>query len=48
MKIFGQVLDSDNQPMSLANVSIVTEDKINKLSEQADLDGNLIWTSFRF
>lgn len=43
MKIFGQVLDSDNQPMSLANVSIVTKDKTNKLSEQADLDGNFIF-----
>ena len=43
MKIFGQVLDSENKPMSLANISIETEDKKNKLSEQADLDGNFIF-----
>lgn len=43
MKIFGQVLDSDNKPMSLANITIETEDKKNKLSEQADLDGNFVF-----
>jgi len=43
MKIFGQVLDSDNKPMALANISIETEDKTNKLSEQADLDGNFVF-----
>ena len=42
MKIFGQVLDTDNQPMGLANVVIVTEDKSNEIGEQADLDGNFV------
>jgi hypothetical protein len=43
MKIFGQVLDTDNQPMSLANIVIVTEDKSNEIGEQADLDGNFVF-----
>lgn len=42
MKIFGQVLDSDNQPMSLADIVITTGDKANKIGEQTDLDGNFV------
>jgi hypothetical protein len=42
MKIFGQVLDSDNQPMSLADIVITTGDEANKLGEQSDLDGNFV------
>lgn len=39
MKIFGQVLDVDNLPMSLANITITTGTNANKLGEQSDLDG---------
>ena len=42
MKIFGQVLDTHNQPMALANIVIVTEDKSNEIGEQTDLDGNFV------
>ncbi len=42
MKIFGQVLDSDNQPMALADIVITTGDEANKLGEQSDLDGNFV------
>lgn len=42
MKIFGQVLDTDNQPMSLANIVIITGERANKIGEQADLDGNFV------
>lgn len=42
MKIFGQVLDFDNQPMSLADIVITTGDEANKIGEQSDLDGNFV------
>lgn len=40
MKVFGQIVDSANEPMSLANVTIVTGALANKMGAQADLDGN--------
>lgn len=42
MRIFGQVLDSDNKPMALANITIVTGPNINKVGTQADLDGKFV------
>lgn len=42
MKIFGQVLDTSNQPMSLANITIITGANANKMGEEADLDGNFV------
>jgi len=39
MKIFGQVLDIDGLPMSLANITITTGDKAGLLHDEADLDG---------
>jgi hypothetical protein len=42
MKIFGQVLDIDGLPMGLANITIVSEDLANKVSDEADLDGNFV------
>jgi len=42
MKIFGQVLDIDGLPMGLANVTIVSGDLANKVSDEADLDGNFV------
>jgi len=42
MKIFGQVLDVDGLPMSLANITITTGAKALKLGERADLDGNFV------
>ena len=40
MKIFGQVLDTNKEAMALANISITTGVRANKLGTQADLDGN--------
>ena len=42
MKVFGQVLDSDNQPMALANITIVTGEQSNKIGTTTDYDGNFI------
>jgi hypothetical protein len=42
MKIFGQVLDIDGLPMSLANITITTGDKAGKIGNEADLDGNFV------
>jgi hypothetical protein len=42
MKIFGQVLDTDGSPMSLANITIITGDKAYKFGEIADLDGKFV------
>ncbi len=39
MKISGQVLDSRGNELALANVTITTGDKANKLGVVADLDG---------
>jgi len=39
MKIFGQVLDTDSQPMALANITITTGVRADKMGTQADLDG---------
>jgi hypothetical protein len=42
MKIFGQVLDIDGLPMSLANISITTGVNASKIGDVADLDGNFM------
>jgi len=42
MKIFGQVLDVDGLPMSLANITITTGEYALKVGDQADLDGNFV------
>jgi hypothetical protein len=42
MKIFGQVLDIDGLPMSLANITITTGDKAGRFGDEADLDGNFV------
>ena len=39
MKIFGRVLDTNNEPMSLANVTIVTGAFAEKVGTQVGLDG---------
>ena len=40
MKINGQVLDSKGEGLPLANITITTGDKAEKLGVVADLDGN--------
>ena len=40
MKIFGQVLDTDNVPMAFADVTITTGINANVKATVADLDGN--------
>jgi hypothetical protein len=40
MKISGQVLDSKGEGLSLANITITSGDKAEKLGVVADLDGN--------
>ena len=40
MKIFGKVLDSRSEPLSLANITIMTGDRAKKMGTTADLDGN--------
>jgi hypothetical protein len=42
MKIFGQVLDIDGLPMSLANITITTGANATKFGDVADLDGNFV------
>lgn len=42
MKIFGQVLDTSNEPMAFANITIITGVNVNKMGTQSDLDGNFI------
>lgn len=42
MKIFGQVLDTINEPMAFANVTIITGANANKMGAQSDLDGNFV------
>jgi hypothetical protein len=42
MKVFGQVLDIDGLPMSLANITITTGVNVNKFGDVADLDGNFV------
>jgi hypothetical protein len=42
MKIFGQVLDTGNEPMAFANVTIITGANANKMGTQSDLDGNFV------
>jgi hypothetical protein len=39
MKIFGQVVDIDGLPMSLANITITTGAKAGLMHDEADLDG---------
>lgn len=42
MKIFGQVLDIDGLPMSLANIIITTGANAGKFGDNADLDGKFV------
>lgn len=42
MKIFGQVLDTANEPMAFANITIITGDNANKMGTQSDLDGKFV------
>lgn len=42
MKIFGQVLDIDGLPMSLANITITTGVKAGQFGDVADLDGKFV------
>lgn len=42
MKVFGQVLDIDGLPMSLANITITTGAYASKLGVVADIDGNFV------
>jgi hypothetical protein len=42
MKIFGQVLDINGLPMSLANITITTGAKAGEFGDVADLDGNFV------
>ena len=42
MKIFGQVLDTGNEPMAFANITIITGDSANKMGTQSDLDGKFV------
>lgn len=42
MKIFGQVLDTGNEPMAFANITIITGDNANKMGTQSDLDGKFV------
>lgn len=39
MKISGKILDNSGEPLGLANVTIITGEKANKLGVIADLDG---------
>jgi hypothetical protein len=40
MKIFGQITDTNKEPMSLANITIITGDNANNMGTSSDLDGN--------
>lgn len=40
MKIFGQITDTNKEPMSLANITIITGDNANNMGTHSDLDGN--------
>jgi hypothetical protein len=42
MKIFGQVLDTDNVPMAFADVTITTGVNANVMTTVADLDGKFV------
>lgn len=42
MKIFGQVLDTNSEPMALANITIITGIGAYKMGTTADLDGNFV------
>jgi hypothetical protein len=42
MKIFGQVLDTDNVPMAFADVTITTGINANVMTTVADLDGKFV------
>jgi hypothetical protein len=45
MKIFGQVLDTNDEPMASANITIVTGVNANNMGTYADLDGNFVLES---
>jgi|694.fasta_scaffold00162_59 hypothetical protein len=45
MKIFGQVLDTNDEPMALANITIVTGVNANTMGTHGDLDGNFVLES---
>lgn len=40
MKIFGKILDSSNEPLYLANITITTGSQINKFGTVANEDGD--------
>jgi hypothetical protein len=40
MKIFGQITDTNKEPMSLANITIITGVNANNMGTSSDLDGN--------
>lgn len=40
MKISGKILDETGQPLALANVTIISGEKAEKMGTVADLDGN--------
>lgn len=40
MKIFGQITDTNKEPMSLANITIITGVNANDMGTSSDLDGN--------
>jgi len=42
MKIFGQVTDTNREPMLLANITIVTGVNANNMGTSSDLDGNFV------
>lgn len=42
MKIFGQVLDTNNEPMQLANITITTGVNATKMGTDTDYDGKFI------
>lgn len=40
MKIFGQITDTNKEPMSLANITIITGVNANNMGTHSDLDGD--------
>ena len=40
MKIFGKVTDTNREPMSLANITIVANPDTDSLAINTDFDGN--------
>jgi hypothetical protein len=42
MKIFGQVVDTNNEPMQLANITVVIDGKYTNKGTSTNLDGNFV------